>query len=274
MNQNFLNQLLREHRKAACCPPPERVVHFHRQLVGLLFAAYAKETYSKPDALQMQFAILKRELAFLLEKAEFGEAQLVEKTVNVFFDQLQILREQLCLDVQAMYEGDPAAQSLTEVIRTYPGFYAMVAHRLAHALHQLGVVLIPRIISEHAHSKTGIDIHPAARIGHSFCIDHGTGIVIGETAEIGNHVKIYQGVTIGALSVNKEDAKKKRHPTIEDGVVIYAGATILGGSTVVGKNSVIGGNVWLTSSVPPQSKIYYKAKMSNLDGEEDIIVYK
>jgi serine O-acetyltransferase len=174
-----------------------------------------------------------------------------------------------------MYEGDPAAKSKSEVVRTYPGFYAIAAYRLAHELYRLGVQDIPRVITEHAHSKTGIDIHPAAKIGEHFCIDHGTGIVIGETTIIGNHVKIYQGVTLGALSVDKHDAETKRHPTIEDHVVIYAAATILGGETIIGHDSVIGGNVWLTQSVPAYSKIYYQAKMYNGDTEEtDMVVYR
>jgi serine O-acetyltransferase len=174
-----------------------------------------------------------------------------------------------------MYTGDPAARSRSEVIRTYPGFYAISAYRVAHKLVELGVPGIPRIITEHAHSRTGIDIHPEARIGNHFCIDHGTGVVIGETTVIGNHVKIYQGVTLGALSVNKEDAQRKRHPTLEDNVVVYAGATILGGETVIGQGSIIGGNVWLTRSVPAGSKIYYQAKMFNGDtNETDLVIFK
>ena len=192
-----------------------------------------------------------------------------------FFDALPRIYEKLGQDIDAMYEGDPAAKSRDEVIRTYPGFYAIAAYRIAHELHSLGVLGIPRIITEHAHSKTGIDIHPGAKIGDHFCIDHGTGVVIGETSVIGDHVKIYQGVTLGALSVNKEDASKKRHPTLEDNVVVYAGATILGGETVIGKGSVIGGNVWLTSSIPPNSKIYYQAKMYNGNTNEiDLVVFK
>src|SRR5690554_430759 len=166
-----------------------------------------------------------------------------------------------------MYTGDPAAKSKTEIVRSYPGFYAIAAYRIAHLLYRQGIALIPRMITEFAHSKTGVDIHPGARIGSYFCIDHGTGVVIGETAVVGDYVKIYQGVTLGALSVNKEDADKKRHPTIEDQVVIYAGATILGGETTVGRESVIGGNVWLTKSVPPQSKIYYQIKMYDANTE-------
>ena len=174
-----------------------------------------------------------------------------------------------------MYEGDPAAKSRDEIVRTYPGFYAIAAYRIAHELHALGVKGIPRIITEHAHSRTGIDIHPGASIGSHFCIDHGTGVVIGETSVIGNNVKIYQGVTLGALSVNKEDAEKKRHPTLEDNVIVYAGATILGGDTVIGRDSIVGGNVWITSSIPANSKIYYQAKMYNGNTHEiDLVVFK
>ena len=164
----------------------------------------------------------------------------------------------LLTDVEAMVNGDPAATTDYEVIRTYPGFYALAFYRLAHGLHAEKVPLIPRILTEYAHSKTGIDIHPGAQIGQYFFMDHGTGIVIGETCIIGQHVKIYQGVTLGALSVDKSMASTKRHPTIENGVVIYSGATILGGETLVGANSVIGGNVWLTRSVAPNTKIYHQ----------------
>ena len=166
-------------------------------------------------------------------------------------------------DVEGIYQGDPAAKSHAEITRSYPGFYAIASHRIAHVLYGLNVSLLPRMISELSKSKTGIDIHPGAKIGEYFCIDHGTGVVIGETSIIGNHVKLYQGVTLGALSIAKQDATKKRHPTIEDNVVIYAGATILGGKTTVGKNSVIGGNVWITKSVPAESKLYYKAENQN-----------
>ena len=159
-------------------------------------------------------------------------------------------------DAEAILAGDPAAESLDEVIAAYPGFLAMAAHRLAHASHQLDVPIVPRLMAELAHSRSGIDIHPAATIGHSFCIDHGTGIVIGETAVIGDDVKLYQGVTLGALSVAKSAAGTKRHPTIGNRVVIYANATVLGGDTRVGDDSVVGGNVFLTSSVPPGSIVY------------------
>lgn len=169
------------------------------------------------------------------------------------------IREILATDIQAAYDGDPAARSTDEIIFSYPGIFAITIYRVAHELHELGVPLLPRIMTEHAHNLTGIDIHPGARIGESFCIDHGTGIVIGETTEIGRSVRIYQGVTLGALSLPKDAGEKfrgkKRHPTIEDDVIIYSGATILGGDTVIGARSVIGGNVWITQSVPPDTKV-------------------
>ncbi len=165
------------------------------------------------------------------------------------------IRAKVSLDVAAANRGDPAARSDEEVILAYPCIEAIMVHRIAHELWNAGVAMIPRMMSEYIHGKTGIDIHPAAVIGDSFFIDHGTGVVIGETTIVGKNVKLYQGVTLGALSVQKELANKKRHPTIEDDVTIYAGATILGGDTVVGKGSVIGGNVWLVESVPPNSRI-------------------
>ncbi len=172
------------------------------------------------------------------------------------------LRAALAKDIRAAYEGDPAAGSPDEVIFSYPGLYAVTVHRIAHALRGLGVALIPRIMAEHAHGVTGIDIHPGAEIGESFFIDHGTGVVIGETARIGDRVRIYQGVTLGALSLPKDEVERlrgeRRHPTIGDDVVIYANVTILGGDTVVGARSVIGGSVWLTESVPPDTRVFLK----------------
>lgn len=178
---------------------------------------------------------------------------------------LPALRRTLNGDVVAAFEGDPAAMSVEEVVFSYPALTAITAHRLAHLLHLAGVPMIPRIFAEHAHSQTGIDIHPGARIGERFFIDHGTGVVIGETAEIGNNVKLYQGVTLGALSVPRAGQSAapdhhKRHPTLEDDVTIYSGATILGGETVIGRGSTIGGNVWLVHSVPPGSKITYEPR--------------
>jgi len=178
-----------------------------------------------------------------------------ELLVGSFFEELPALRRILSLDMQANFQGDPAAKSFEEVILSYPGFEAITVYRLSHYFWKAQVPLIPRIMSELVHRRTGIDIHPGAEIGESFFIDHGTGVVIGETTVIGKNVKLYQGVTLGALSVKKEEGNRKRHPTIEDDVTVYSNATILGGETVIGKGSVIGGNVWITQSVPPGSKI-------------------
>jgi serine O-acetyltransferase len=181
-----------------------------------------------------------------------------QELVGSFFDALPGIRSILMEDVEAAYRGDPAAKTHEEVILAYPGLEAVVVHRIAHFFWEAGLPLIPRMMSESVHGKTGIDIHPGARIGRGFFIDHGTGVVIGETAIIGDGVKIYQGVTLGALSVKKEEGNTKRHPTIGDGVTIYSGATILGGSTDIGTQSIIGGNVWLTHSVPAWSKVYLR----------------
>ncbi|MCX5887446.1 MAG: serine acetyltransferase [Proteobacteria bacterium] len=188
--------------------------------------------------------------------------QSVEITINLLHS-LPKVREKLSKDVEAAYEGDPAAKSFNEVILSYPGLEAVTIYRIAHELHIQQVPLIPRIMTEFAHTRTGIDIHPGAEIGEYFFIDHGTGVVIGETCQIGNNVRIYQGVTLGALSFKKDKDGKlvkgiKRHPTIEDNVIIYAGATILGGDTLIGKNSVVGGNVWLVESVPPNTTVTLK----------------
>jgi serine O-acetyltransferase len=185
-----------------------------------------------------------------------------QKEAVAFLNALVPLRESLALDVRAAYAGDPAAKDYDEIIFSYPGLFAVTAYRIAHRLFLQGVPLIPRIISEYAHGLTGIDIHPGAEIGESFFIDHGTGVVIGETATIGNRVRLYQGVTLGALSLKREEVgllrNRKRHPTIEDDVIIYANATVLGGQTVIGARSIIGGNVWLTDSVPPDTEVFLK----------------
>jgi len=183
---------------------------------------------------------------------------------QTFISRMPEVRRLVDSDVQAAYEGDPAATSPMEVMMSYPGLYAVTVHRLAHELYELKVPIIPRIMSEIAHSRTGIDIHPGATIGERFFIDHGTGVVIGETAVIGKNVKLYQGVTLGALSFDKDPVTGalvkgvKRHPNVEDNVVIYAGATILGGNTTIGHDSEIGGNVWIKDSIPPNSRVYNK----------------
>ncbi len=188
-----------------------------------------------------------------------------QEIANKFFDEVSDIYDALQKDAAEVLKFDPAAESLEEVLVAYPGFYATAVYRFSHQLWKQGVKILPRVFAEYAHSKTGIDIHPGAEIGQSFFIDHGTGIVIGETTVIGNKVKLYQGVTLGALSVNKEEAKTKRHPTLEDNVIIYSGATILGGETVIGHDSVIGGNVWLTNSVLPNSIVYHKSEISIRD---------
>jgi serine O-acetyltransferase len=188
-----------------------------------------------------------------------------QQITDQFFKALPDVYNALMNDAASIAKHDPAATSADEVVVAYPGFYAIAVYRLSHELYKLKVKTLPRLFTEYAHSKTGIDIHPGATIGDGFFIDHGTGIVIGETAVIGNNVKIYQGVTIGALlGTTKEAQKSKRHPTIEDEVIIYAGATILGGNTVIGKGSTIGGNVWLTSSVPAGSFVYQKNEVGVL----------
>ncbi len=180
-----------------------------------------------------------------------------ERLALRFASALPALRKMLAEDVEAAFEGDPAARSFAEIVVAYPSIHAIAIYRIAHELHRLGVPQLPRIMTEYAHSETGIDIHPGARIGRRFFIDHGTGVVIGETTEIGDHVRLYQGVTLGALSPRRGQSIRgqKRHPTLEDDVVVYPGATILGGGTVIGAGSVIGGNAWVTESVPPGSKV-------------------
>ncbi len=275
MDKSFLQKLYNSHQACPSCPSPAEVADFFTRLLGTLFADYTQLTFQSEEDLEKHMAALKAELDHIVRYNPHRGDREAGAIAGQFFEALPDIFEKLNEDVVAMYEGDPAAKSTSEVIQTYPGFYAIAAYRIAHQLHLLGVQGLPRVITEHAHSKTGIDIHPSARIGNHFCIDHGTGVVIGETAVIGNHVKIYQGVTLGALSVSKEDAVKKRHPTLEDHVVVYAGATILGGETVIGHHSVVGGNVWLTRSVPPNSKIYYQAKMYNGEKEEtDIVIFK
>lgn len=188
-----------------------------------------------------------------------------EEVVLRLFRALPEVRRLLNTDVVAAFDGDPAARSVEEIVFSYPAIEAITAHRVAHVLYKEQVPMIPRIIAEYAHSRTGIDLHPGASIGEAFFLDHGTGTVIGETTRIGNNVKLYQGVTLGALSTRRRECEqdaflKQRHPTLEDNVTIYAGATILGGDTVVGAGSVIGGNVWLVSSVPAGSKIFGRAR--------------
>jgi serine O-acetyltransferase len=214
-----------------------------------------------PAELRSEVPMVADGLHKLLLQVELPESTTAEELTIRFIGRLVDLRGMLSQDVEAAYAGDPAASGYDEIVVAYPAIRALAIHRVAHELYGYGVPLLPRIMSEYAHDRTGIDIHPGATIGAHFFIDHGTGIVIGETAIIGDHVRLYQGVTLGATSIRNSAALrgKKRHPTIEDEVTIYAGATILGGDTVIGAGSIIGGNVWLTSSVPSGSRVMAEA---------------
>lgn len=231
------------------------------ELICLLFpqrGCRGKDGLENTDA---QITELKRRFTIYLEALEPLDPKLKSdgpERVEKFFNAFEDIATKLDADVTAAFSGDPAAYSKEEIIITYPGFYAVCIYRFAHALHELNVPLLPRLMSEYGHEKTGIDIHPGAKIEESFFIDHGTGVVIGETSVIGKNVKIYQGVTLGALSVKKKLQSIKRHPTIESDVVIYANSSILGGDTVIGKGSIIGGNVWLTQSIPAGSVVFNK----------------
>jgi serine O-acetyltransferase len=187
-----------------------------------------------------------------------NDQQQLKTLTDEFLDALPQFHALLLSDAEAIFRGDPAARSIDEVLLAYPGFLAIAVYRIAHWLFMKAVPTVPRMLTEHAHRLTGVDIHPGATIGEAFVIDHGTGIVIGETTVIQDNVKIYQGVTLGALSVEKSLADKKRHPTIERDVVIYANATILGGETTIGAGTIVGGNVWITASVPPNSRVYHR----------------
>ena len=238
---------------------------FINDLLQLLFPHYSENEYYNSNEIESKIYLLRRNLNMILTSLNGELKGKAERYASDFFERLYSIHENLYKDAQAIYEGDPAAESIDEVILAYPGFFAIAVYRIAHELYKLDIPLLPRVLSEYAHQITGIDIHPGAEIGRSFFIDHGTGIVIGETTSIGNNVKIYQGVTLGALSVQKGLAKKKRHPTIEDDVIIYSNAVILGGETTIGKGSTIGGNVWLTRSVPPNSIVQHRSEISFKD---------
>lgn len=240
-------------------PLKRDVAIFVDELLGILFGQLSEGAAGTADELQARLTLAVRDLRRLVAPlAEAGEAG---RIVDAFAAALPDIHDRLQQDAQAIADGDPAAESLDEVIAAYPGFLAIAIHRISHELCGLGVPILPRLLAEVAHTRTGIDIHPGATIGRSFCIDHGTGIVIGETAVIGNDVKLYQGVTLGALSVAKSAAGTKRHPTIEDRAVLYANATVLGGDTVIGHDSVVGGNVFLTASLPPDSVVYQSSQV-------------
>ncbi len=238
-------------------PAPREAYTFIEETIDFLFP-FRSKTNSTLKEYKLQLGKLEIKLEGLLTSIQNKTKEDPGETTRTFLEKLPGIHRRLMLDAEAFMTFDPAAESLEEIILSYPGFCSITVYRLAHELHLMNIPILPRLMSEYAHSKTGVDIHPGATIGDSFFIDHGTGTVIGETAVIGNNVKIYQGVTLGALFVKKSLAKKKRHPTIEDNVIIYAGCTILGGNTVIGHDCVIGGNVWLTESIQPHSVVYQK----------------
>lgn len=243
-------------------PDKQIAEDFIDELFFFMFGTHERK--GGEEKLAEQYENLKNVFSALLYELIKNEEKVKQHTSGLF-EAVPDIYKNLLLDAEAIVKFDPAAQSIEEVLVAYPGFYAAAVYRIAHQLHTQGIKTLPRLLSEYAHSKTGIDIHPGAQIGESFFIDHGTGIVIGETAIIGNNVKVYQGVTLGALNVAKSAASTKRHPTIEDNVIIYSGATILGGDTTIGHDCIIGGNVWLTYSVPPFSVVYHKSEIQVRD---------
>jgi serine O-acetyltransferase len=253
-------------------PSNEVIAGWATDLIMVLYPELSQNSASSVEAIKDSFDKLEAELVQIMNATKACYNCNNEAVSRKFFSNIPSIYHLLNTDIKAIHLGDPAAHTIFEVIRAYPGFYGLCFYRIAHSLHQLEVPLLPRILTEFAHSKTGIDIHPAAIIGEYFMIDHGTGTVIGETSIIGKNVKMYQGVTLGALSVHKNMALQKRHPTIEDDVVIYSGATILGGDTVVGAGSVIGGNVWLTQSVAPGSLVYHNPEIKVVEGKFNNII--
>ncbi len=267
MNRELLNNIFEKQQQKEQIPANNVIADWASKLICILYPELSQCTYSTINAIEAELNQLKKELVSIMNATKACYTCNNEEISQLFFNDLMELYRILNTDIEAIHNADPAAHTEFEVIRAYPGFYALCFYRIAHMLHTMEVPLLPRILTEFAHSKTGIDIHPGAIIGDYFMIDHGTGIVIGETSIIGKYVKMYQGVTLGALSINKNMAKQKRHPTIHDGVVIYSGATILGGDTIVGEDSVIGGNVWLTQSVAAGSLVYHNPEITVVEGK-------
>lgn len=261
--------------KVDCLTQPSREVirNIIEDLRKLVFPGFFEQKHLKSDMISYYVGDILESISYNLTKqiikayrsCQASDEDLIREKASeqcmCFLSKLPAIRDTLLTDVEAAYDGDPAAYSKDEIIYSYPGLQAITVFRLAHELFQLQVPVIPRMMTEYAHSKTGIDIHPGATIGNYFFIDHGTGIVIGETTIIGEHVKVYQGVTLGGLSTSGGQALKgiKRHPTIEDNVTIYSGASILGGDTVIGTGSMIGGNAFVTRSVPPHTRVAARA---------------
>lgn len=282
---SWLDELCRE--RASYHLPPRanaRAGSFADGILAFLFPHFAPRLQGAREALDRELALIAEEAPalfadFLMHQAGSSITHTLEAPIDAdgamagqaFVHSLPALREALLADAHFLVASDPAATSVEEVILAYPGFYAVACYRLANRIRALGIPLLPRLITEHAHMRSGIDIHPGASIGVPFAIDHGTGIVIGETATVGVRVRMYQGVTLGALSVEKGLASAKRHPTIGDDVILYANATVLGGRTVIGDGSVIGGNVWLTRSVAAGSVVVHRAKDVEASAEPDDI---
>ncbi len=248
------------HERNRAVPSKKGAVEFLGDMIALLFPVTHGQIFS-PDETEYRWSDLKLQFRRLIAPVVADNAR-AREIAERFFDRVPAIYAGLLEDAEYFNDCDPAAVCPEEVILCYPGFYAIAVYRLAHEIHSLGIPILPRLLSEHAHSRTGIDIHPGAVIGKRFYIDHGTGIVIGGTCVIGDNVTMYQGVTLGATFVTKELRGSKRHPTIEDNVILYANCTILGGDTVIGTGSVIGGNVWLLESVPPHTKVYHRPDIS------------
>ncbi|MCK5825317.1 MAG: serine acetyltransferase [Ichthyobacteriaceae bacterium] len=261
MTKKFYQDLFNKHRKRDQNPNLEKVFALSDRLLRMLFPERCSKEYILERELELEFEELKIEFIHLISKVKPFLTIQCDDIAEQFFEKIPYMYNEMRKDATAITNNDPAARDELEVIKTYPGFYGIAIHRMAHELYKLNVPYIPRLLSEMIHSRTGIDIHPGASIGSSFCIDHGTGIVIGETCVIGNNVKVYQNVTLGALSVDKSLSNQKRHPTIMDNVIIYSGATILGGESVIGENTIIGGNVWLTHGVPANVKVYNRSEV-------------
>lgn len=259
---NFAESLLGKRENHSCnATLKEQTIEYLTELVDLLFPHFSNKVYYSADDVLAKLQLLERNLISLLRNMNGQGIDQNDSIAEKFITALPKVHDMLWNDADAIFQGDPAAESIDEVILAYPGFKAIMIYRIAHELYSLCIPIIPRIMTEYAHQLTGIDIHPAATIGSPFFIDHGTGIVIGETTVIGKNVKIYQGVTLGALSVDKSQECTKRHPTIEDNVIIYSQAVILGGKTIIGKDTVVGGNAWVTQSIPPKSVVYSKSEV-------------
>ena len=267
---NFIKHLFQDkyqQQQTHICLPG--VATWLADLTVLLFPLMGQR-YFESEASLLEALDDNRELLItILNCQPDSPEQCPEQAVDAFYEQLEHVESKLNRDADFFFANDPACSSVSEVIAAYPGFFAVCCYRIAHQLFRLGYPLVARMVTENAHSKTGVDIHPGAHIGCPFFIDHATGVVIGETTRVGDRVIIYQGVTLGALRVAKQLHGTKRHPTVEDDCIIYANATILGGDTVIGEKSIIGGNVWLAQSVKPNSSVYHESIMTTKDRDRD-----